>query len=59
MNEDELLKDDAEEPEEDLIDKKIVPLGVNPLDDAEDIDALVEEEEEAVDEDKFDDENPI
>ncbi|MEK9171813.1 MAG: hypothetical protein AAB782_01075 [Patescibacteria group bacterium] len=56
--EDDILKDE-DELDEDIIDiekKKIDPL-VNPLDEAESVDDLVEEEEE--EEEPFDDVNPI
>ncbi|KKT15013.1 MAG: hypothetical protein UW76_C0002G0006 [Parcubacteria group bacterium GW2011_GWF2_44_8b] len=55
---DDILKDE-DELNEDIIDiekKKIDPL-VNPLDEAESVDDLVEEEEE--EEEPFDDVNPI
>lgn len=54
---DDILKDEDELDEDiDIEKKKIDPL-VNPLDEAESVDDLVEEEEE--EEEPFDDVNPI
>ena len=57
--EDDILKDDLEDLDESIVEKKKIDPLVDPLDEAESVDVLAEEEEEEEEEEPFDDINPI